>query len=126
MRKVLALVALAEAATGLLLLAWPAMAVRALFGAEIVGAGTLMCRVAAIALIGLGVACWPGSSGQQPRYGMMVYGALITLYLVYVGIRGEGAGIILWPAVAVHAVMLVLLAFAPLEHVSEGAGRVES
>ncbi len=53
--KVLALSAAAEAGTGLLLLAWPPIVVRLLFGAEISGAGVIMSRLAGIALIGLGV-----------------------------------------------------------------------
>jgi len=62
---ILALSAAAEAGTGLLLLAWPPIVVRLLFGAEISGAGFIMSRIAGIALIGLGVSCWPGNSAVQ-------------------------------------------------------------
>jgi len=51
--KVLALSAAAEAGTGLLLLAWPSLVVRLLFGADISGIGVVMSRIAGIALIGL-------------------------------------------------------------------------
>ena len=61
-KKVLALAAVAEAGTGLLLLAFPPIVVRLLFGAEISGVGVVMSRIAGIGLIGLGVACWPGNS----------------------------------------------------------------
>ena len=64
--KVLALAATAEAGTGVLLLAWPPIVVRLLFGAEISGVGVIMSRIAGIALIGLGVSCWPGNSAFQP------------------------------------------------------------
>jgi hypothetical protein len=40
MRKILALAALGEAATGLILVVYPPIVVRLLFGAEIAGAGT--------------------------------------------------------------------------------------
>jgi hypothetical protein len=44
--------------------------------------------------------------------GMLTYSALVTAYLAYVGIRGEWAGPLLWPAVVVHAVLTLLLAKA--------------
>ena len=65
----------------LLLLAWPPIVVRLLFGAEIGGVGVIMSRLAGIALIGLGVACWPGNSAVQQLYGMLTYSALAMLYL---------------------------------------------
>ena len=42
--------------------------------------------------------------------GMLIYSVLTTLYLLYLGIRGEWVGPLLWPAVVVHAVLTVLLA----------------
>jgi hypothetical protein len=108
-KSVLALAAAAEAGTGLLLLAWPPIVVRLLFGAEIRGAGFIMSRIAGIALIGLGVSCWLGSSAFQPINGMLAYSTLAMLYLGYIGVRGEMAGMLLWPAVVAHAVLVVLL-----------------
>ena len=58
MKKLLALAAIAEAATGLALLVVPSLVGRLLFDAEIVGVGVIMSRLAGIGLIGLGVACW--------------------------------------------------------------------
>ena len=109
MRTVLALAAAAEGATGLVLFAYPPIVIRLLLGAEIGGAGELVSRVLGIALIGLGVACWPSRSTRQPLYAMLTYGVLATLYLAYVGVRGEGAGVLLWPAVAAHAIIVALL-----------------
>jgi hypothetical protein len=31
------------------------------------------------------------------------------LYLIYIGVHGEPAGLLLWPAVLVHAILVVLL-----------------
>ena len=107
--KVLTLAAAAEAGTGLLLLLWPAIVVRVLFGAEIVGAGVIMSRLAGIALIGLGVACWPGNSAVQQLHGMLTYSTLAIVYLAYRGVSGEFAGVLLWPAVVAHALLSVLL-----------------
>jgi len=79
-----------------------------LFGAEISGAGFIMSRIAGIALIGLGVSCWPSDSTFQALHGMLTYSTLAMLYLGYIGVRGEMAGLLLWPAVAAHAVIVVL------------------
>jgi hypothetical protein len=108
MRKLLIVTAIGEAATGMLLFAVPALAVRALFGAETAAAGILMTRIAGIALIGLGVACWPVNPARQQLYGMLAYSTLVMVYLAVVGVSGSG-GILLWPAVALHAVLSGLL-----------------
>src|SRR5208283_4702434 len=82
-KYVLALAALAEAGTGVILVAYPPIVVRLLFGAEISGVGSIMSRIAGIALIGLGVACWPGTSGLQPLNGMLTYSSLAVDEFVY-------------------------------------------
>jgi len=110
--KVLALSAAAEAGTGLLLLAWPSIVVRLLFGAEISGAGVIMSRIAGIALIALGVACWPGNSAFQQLHGMLTYSTLAMLYLIRIGIRGAPIGLLLWPAVVAHVILVALLVVA--------------
>ena len=109
MRTVLKLAAAAEAATGIFLMAYPPIVVRLLFGADIAGVGEMVSRVAGIALIGLGVACWPTGSTRTSLHGMLTYGVLATLYLAYVGIRGEAVGVLLWPAVVAHVILVVLL-----------------
>ena len=106
-KKLLAFSAIGEAVTGLALLIVPSLVVRLLFGVELTGVSIPIARVTGIALIGLGIACWPGCT---PLCGMLAYGALVTLYLGYLGIRGESVGILLWPAVVLHAVLTLLLA----------------
>ena len=112
MKRALAFASVGEAATGLLLLAYPPIVVRLLFAAEISGAGVIMSRIAGIALMGLGVACWPGNSASQPLYGMLTYSTLAMLYLIRIGIRGAAVGPLLWPMVLVHAVLSILLIWA--------------
>ena len=109
MNIALAFAAVSEAATGLALLVYPSIVVRLLLGAEIVGVGDVMSRLAGIALIGLGVACGPGSSASRPLHGMVTYGMLAALCLVYAGVRGQSVGVLLWPAVVVHVVLVILL-----------------
>jgi hypothetical protein len=114
-KTILALAAIAEAGTGVILLASPSIVVRLLFAAEIGGAGVSMSRLAGIALLGLGVACWPGHSAAQPLGGMLTYSALAMLYLIFFGVRGGAVGLLLWPGVVVHAILIVLLGGAWLE-----------
>ena len=106
MKKLLAVAAAGEAATGLILLVYPPIVVRLLLGSEISGAGVPAARVAGIALIGLAVACVPGRAVA----GMLTYSVLVTLYLACVGFTGGLTGIMLWPAVALHAILTFLLA----------------
>ena len=40
---------------------------------------------------------------------MLTYSALVTLYLAYLGFAEGLTGIFLWPAVALHAILSVLL-----------------
>ena len=76
-----------------------------LFGEELAGVAIPVARVTGIALIALGVACWPG----PPLVGTSSYRAMVTLYLAYLGLAGGLTGIFLWPAVALHAILSVFL-----------------
>ena len=105
MKKVLIFAAIAEAATGVALLIVPSLVARLLFGEELTGVAIPVARVAGIALTALAVACWPG----PPLAGMLVYSAVVTLYLGYVGIAGGLTGTLLWPAVVLHVILTILL-----------------
>jgi hypothetical protein len=105
MKRVLVLAALSEAATGAALLIVPSLVGQLLFGVELTGVALTVARVTGIALIALGVACWPGT----PLVGMLTYSAAITLYLVYVGFAGGMTGILLWPAIVLHVILTALL-----------------
>jgi len=111
-KYVLAIAAMAEAGTGVILIAYPPVVVRLLFGLEIEGVGIIMSRLAGIALIGLGVACWPGNSAVQQLYGMLTYSTLAMLYLIRIGIRGAPIGLLLWPGVVAHVILVALLVIA--------------
>jgi len=108
MKKVLILAAAGEVLTGLALLLVPSFVGRLLLGEDLTGAGMVSGRVAGIALIALGVACWPG----PPVAGMLIYSAGVTLCLASVGFTGGLTGIFLWPAVVLHLVLTVLLVSA--------------
>jgi len=108
MKTLLMIAALAEAATGVILLAYPPIVIRLLFGGEIAGAGVIMSRIAGICLFALGVACWPKANGHQAFYGMLTYSMLAILYLIVLGVGGSG-GVLLWPGAAAHAGLSGLL-----------------
>jgi hypothetical protein len=105
MKKVLIFAAVAEVATGLALLIVPSLVGQLLLGKQLAGVAIPVARVAGIALIALGIACWPG----PPLVGMLIYSALVALYLAYLGSAAGLTGIFLWPAVALHAVLSILL-----------------
>ena len=111
MRKVLVFAAIVEIATGLALIVDPAIVARLLLGAELSGVGTAVGRCFGFALVGLALACWPGrhKPGLPALRGMLTYNALIALYLGYQGTVGHQRGLLLWPAVALHAVVALLL-----------------
>jgi hypothetical protein len=113
-KRVLVLAAVAESGTGLALLILPSLVGWLLLGAELTGIAIPVARVAGIALIALGLACFPGSkeTGTPTRAlrAMMCYSLLVTLYLAYLGIHGEWLGVLVWPAVAIHVILTYLLA----------------
>jgi len=110
MNKPLAFAALAEAATGVALIVAPSLVTQLLLGTYPSGVAVGVGRVAGISLLSLGIACWPGKGPIRSALGgMATYGLLVTIYLSYLGIRGEWVGPFLWPAVALHAVLSLLL-----------------
>lgn len=112
MKKLLTVTALAEAATGLALMIVPSFVGRLLLGVELTGVAVVVARVAGIALIALGVACFPG---RTALCGMLTYSSLATAYLAWVSYRGEWVGSLLWPAVVLHMILTALLVRAWLQ-----------
>ncbi len=88
------------------LLIAPSLVGRLLLGEPLAGVAVPVARVAGIALIGLAIACWPGPA----LFGMLTYSAAVTLYLTYLGLVGGISGVLLWPAVVLHLLLIVLLA----------------
>ena len=88
----------------------PSLVGRLLLGEELTGIAIPAARVAGIALIALGIACWPG----PPLAGMSIYSAAVTLYLAYLGLVVGLNGILLWPAVVLHAILTALLTWVPI------------
>jgi hypothetical protein len=96
---------------GMVLLSVPSFVGRLLFNEELTGAGILFGRITGIALLALGVACYPG----PPLAGMLMYSVVVAFYLAYVGLAGGLTGILLWPAVGLHLVLTAFLARASIK-----------
>ncbi|MEI2302005.1 hypothetical protein [Ensifer sp. MJa1] len=105
MVRVLDVAAFAEIATGLALVILPSFVGQVLLGEALSGAAIPTARVAGIALIALGVACWRNSG----LLGMLIYSVAVAVYLALFGLTAGSAGVLLWPAVVVHALLSVLL-----------------
>jgi len=112
MKKLLTTTAVLEAATGLALLATPALLTSLILGAPLVAAVPLaVARIAGVALLALGVACWLARHGEEVPAArglvgaMLLYNAGVVAVLVH-GAIGLGVfGIALWPTSFVHAAM---------------------
>ena len=99
MKSALTFAAISEAVTGFALLIAPSLVGQLLLGEQLAGFAIPVARVAGIALIALGIACWPG----PPLVGMLTYSVLATLYLAYLGFAGSLTGVLLWPVVVFPA-----------------------
>jgi len=134
MKQLLTATAAIEVGAGLALLVAPTAVVQLLLGADISGAAIPLGRVAGAALLALGVACWlaRGDARCRATGGLVTAMSLYNLGAVVVlgaaGIQSQTAGIVLWPAVLLHAAMAVwcvslLLTFHP--DTTTGKGRMQ-
>ena len=124
-RKVLMFAAVVEMATGMALLATPRLVIAWLISGDEPPQAMPLGRVAGVAVLALGVACWPRDSASivmraPPVAAMLLYNALIALYLAYLFLVLDLGGVLLWPAVAFHGVMAVLLARLASGNVNAG------
>ncbi|MEO8676891.1 MAG: hypothetical protein ABI569_15055 [Casimicrobiaceae bacterium] len=111
--KLLALASILEIGTGLAVIVDPTLVVALLLGGDVSGVAIPIARCFGIALLALGLACRPGGAGARsaspPFRAMLIYNALIALFLVYLFAVEHLGGVLLWPGVALHAVLAMLL-----------------
>jgi hypothetical protein len=114
MSRLLKLTAIIEGATGVGLMAVPSFVVRLLLGSELdTSAAVVLARVAGAALLALGVACWQAHDDTQSRAvrglvaAMLLYNVATVAVLGFAGIGLGLHGVVLWPAVVLHAAMAV-------------------
>jgi Ca2+/Na+ antiporter len=103
-----------EAVTGFALIISPQAVASLLLGADLAAAGSAVGRVAGIALLALGVVCWISRQDTDTNAvvaGMLTYNLLVTAYLMFLGFSGNLVGSLLWPAIAIHAVLTLSFAY---------------
>ena len=106
--------AVIELGAGLALLAFPSAVVKLLLGSPLdTPAAVALGRLAGAALLTLGLACWLargdtlGCAARGLVVAMLVYNIGAVVVLGATGVQLPTAGIALWPAVILHAVMAV-------------------
>ena len=112
--RVMMFAAVVEIATALALVFAPMLVVKLLLGVYAPWTSVSIGRLAGIAIFTLGVSCLPaggGEPGAAPLRAMFAYQALVAAYLAYLSVVGKIGGVMLWPAVVLHAVVAVALAW---------------
>ena len=114
MKPLLLVTAVLEAGIGIGLLAVPSPVAQVLLGAPLEAPAALtVARVAGVALLALGVACWLASFDSQSSAARGVLSAMVlynfgaAIILGAAGIQSERVGIGLWPAVILHMAMTI-------------------
>jgi hypothetical protein len=113
-RTLLIVTALGETAVGLTLLFSPPLVAGLLLAATLdAPAALIVGRIAGAALLSLGGACWLARDDGPSRAGRGLVAAMLLYNCAAVGVlanAGAGAGLVgvlLWPAVALHAALAV-------------------
>jgi hypothetical protein len=114
MHNLLVVTAVVEVATGLVVVSLPSGFATLLLGTSLEApAAEIIARIAGVALIALGVACWLARSDGQSRAArglvgaMLFYNTGVAILLAYAGVGLAVSGMALWPAVVFHAAMTV-------------------
>lgn len=112
MKTLLGVTALLELGAGLALLVAPTLFVALLMNGGLEGAPALtVARIGGVGLLALGMACWlarndsDSAAASGVAKAMVIYNLGAVLILGNVGMQSQAVGILLWPAVIIHAVM---------------------
>ena len=113
-RTLLIVTSLVEAPIGLMLLVSPALVVAFLLGASLdAPAALVVARMAGAALLSLGGACWlarddgPSRARRGLVAAMLLYNCTAAAVLAHAAAGVRLVGVLMWPAVALHAVLAV-------------------
>lgn len=114
MKNILTFTSIIESATGLTLLVLPSFLIKILFASTLDTPITVtVARVAGVAILALGIACWfARNEGQNPAarglvIAMLLYNTVIALVLIYAALGLSLLGLGLWPVVLLHMTMSV-------------------
>jgi hypothetical protein len=108
----LLITAFVEAATGLCLIFLPAILFAVLLGLSHANVETIFVgRLAGAALFAMGIASWVARTDtRSPAQlglltGIFIYNLAASILLVYAGTLLNMMGVLLWPAIAIHAIL---------------------
>ena len=104
MKKLLTITAIIEAATGVGLLAAPAVLTQLLLGGTLeTPAALTVARVGGTALIAISVACWLNrENGRALVAAMLLYNVVVAGLLIHAALALSLSGLGLWPTIALH------------------------
>jgi hypothetical protein len=110
----LSVTAFVEVATGLCLLILPTLLFAVLLGLAQTSVDAIFVgRLAGAALLAIGTASWIARADTRSAAqiglltGILIYNVAATLLLAYAGAILKMMGVLLWPAVAIHAILAV-------------------
>jgi hypothetical protein len=95
-----------EIIVGVTLILIPGFACQLLFAAPLMGDGVPITRFAGIGLLSLGIAYWStrtASASHGAILGLLVFNVATAMLFAWVGTTTSLHGILLWPAVLLHA-----------------------
>jgi hypothetical protein len=114
MKALLTVFVLVEVGVGLILGIYPSLMTRLLFTTQLdTTTAVITGRVAGIALLSLLIACWVARNDVQSLVargivaGMLLYNAGVVALLLAAGMAPDLTGVLLWPAIVVHAAQTV-------------------
>jgi uncharacterized oligopeptide transporter (OPT) family protein len=118
--------AIIEILIGLAILAIPSFVIGLLLGSELNATGAAVARVLGIGLLSVGIAGWESPALETrlaPRAGLCTYNVGAAIVLMIAGTTGDMNGFLLWPTVALHAligaIMLRVIFSAPQKAINE-------
>jgi hypothetical protein len=113
-RTLLVVTALVETGVGVTLLLSPPLVARLLLGASLdPSAASIVGRIAGAALVSLSAACWLARHDEPSRArrglvaAMLLYNCAAAAVLAHAGAGLRLVGVLMWPAVALHAGLAV-------------------
>ncbi len=114
MKNILTVTSIIEFPTAFILLVFPSLITKLLFGATLdTPIALIVARVAGAAILALAVACWfarkdgINSAANGLVVAMLLYNTSITLLLIYAALVLSLSGIGLWPVTLTHGAMSV-------------------
>jgi hypothetical protein len=132
-RTLLVVTALAETGVGVTLLLSPPLVAGLLLGVPLdAPAALIVGRIAGAALLSLGAACWlarddgPSRARRGLVAAMLLYNSAAVVVLANAGASVRLVGVLMWPAVALHAVLAVWCIACLRSRSATASGRVRT